>query len=237
MYQYEPKTKVKQAFFYFHTAKRDGSEINPFVEKLIQRLPDTYIWAGDGFISGSALMGSNLAFNGEGERFWFNFPAQEDDKYATDFFQRNVTAMGAVLTCCGVYINAFIDEKLKQLGLCAKDAVLCGYRHGSCAALAAAMVRKNDPFPLSILLNPFPLEMYYLRIENNLPSTKVLCVDTEFTRTEQMRISGDEATDQLFRQYGINAELVLSNDTQDPLGDLFGTAIDYIGNQYTKTGD
>jgi hypothetical protein len=44
---------VDTAFIYFHTARSTGDEIVPFLDELQTELPNTYIWAGDGYIEGA----------------------------------------------------------------------------------------------------------------------------------------------------------------------------------------
>jgi predicted esterase len=218
--------KVENALIYFHTAGCNGDEIVPFIKELKRELPTTYIWSADGYIGGSSQMGKDLVYGGNDGRYWFTFPMQ--DSASAESYRANIEAMGAVLACCGAYINAFIDGIIRRFDLSAKAVVLCGHQHGSCAALAAAMVRKRDPYQTVILFDPYPLETYYLKEERDLPLTKVVCVDTVGLR-ERNKKWLDEEVDRLFQCYGMNTETVTLTEgggTVDAA--MFREAIKYV---------
>ena len=173
--------KVDQAFLYFHSAATSAEQIRPFLPLLIESLPNTNIWAGDGVISGSPLMQQGLYYGPDAKRYWFTFPMQ--DASSPESFAGHVEAMGATLTCSGAYVNALVDQILARFHITAQRVVLCGFQHGSCVALAAAMIRIHDPYAFTILFEPYVLETYYLRDELTLPKTTVVCIENQHIRT------------------------------------------------------
>ena len=204
---------VDAAFIYFHTRQSTGDEIAPFLDELRAGLPNTYIWAGDGCIDGTEdpVMGRAVTYGASPHRFWFVFPmrgsGQED-------FANAVDPLGAVLATCGGYANAFVDQVIARFRLTTSRVVLCGHQHGSCVALAAAMMRRNDPFALTVLFDPWPLEAYYLQYEQNLPPTKVVCVDNLWVRERERQRGADTELYNVFRRYGINADGVTLTEGQ-----------------------
>ncbi len=44
---------VELALLYFHSAGTTSEQLRPFLSRLVEALPTTYIWAGDGVISTS----------------------------------------------------------------------------------------------------------------------------------------------------------------------------------------
>jgi hypothetical protein len=84
--------------------------------------------------------------------------------------------------------------------------VLCGHQHGSCVVLAAAMMRRKDPFALTVLFDPWPLETLYLQHEQKLPRTKVVCIDNLWVRERERQRGANEELYKVFRRYGMNAE-------------------------------
>jgi hypothetical protein len=220
---------VDSAFLYFHTRQSTGDEIAPFLDELRAGLPNMYIWAGDGNIDGTAdpIMGQAATYGTSSHRFWFVFPmhgsGQED-------FARAVEPMGAVLVTCGGFVNAFVDQVITRFHLTASRVVLCGHQHGSCVALAAAMMRRHDPFALTVLFDPWPLEAYYLQYEQNLPQTKVVCIDNLWVRERERQRGADVELYKVFKQrYGINADGVTLAEGQDkPDEHMFREAIRQI---------
>ena len=69
--------KVDKAFLYFHSAGASSAETRAFLPLLIESLPNTYIWAGDGVISKSPLMRQGLHYGKDSKRYWFTFPMQD----------------------------------------------------------------------------------------------------------------------------------------------------------------
>jgi len=219
---------VDAAFLYFHTRSSTGDEIAPFLDELQAGLPNTYIWAGDGNIDGTddPLMGQAVSYGSSSQRFWFVFPMHGSGK---EDFAAAIEPMGAVLVTCGGYVNAFVDQVMARFHITASRVVLCGHQHGGCVALAAAMMRRADPFALTVLFDPWPLEAYYLQHEQNLPTTKVVCVDNLWVR-ERERQRG-EATElyKVFQRYGMNAEgVTLSEGKGKPDEHMFREAIRQI---------
>jgi hypothetical protein len=77
MIEHIPST-VERAFLYFHSAGRSSDELKPFLPRLLQCLPNTYIWAGDGVISNSPLMRHDLEYDpAAAKHYWFSFPMQD----------------------------------------------------------------------------------------------------------------------------------------------------------------
>lgn len=220
---------VETALLYFHTRCSSGDEIAPFVEELRGGLPNTYIWAGDGCIEGQAadpVMRRAVSYGASARRYWFVFPIQESTSEA---FASAVEAMGAVLATSGGYANAMADQVMARFQIPARRVVLCGHQHGSCVALAAAMMRRRDPFSLAVLFDPWPLEALYLRHEHDLPQTKVVCVDNRWAREREKQRGVEAPLYQVFRQYGINAEgVTLEEGAGRPDAHMFREAMRQI---------
>lgn len=100
---------------------------------------------------------------------------------------RTIEPMGAVPVTCEGYINMLVDQVEARFHLAASRVVLCGHQHGACAALSAAMMHRSDPFTLTILLDPCPWEAYYLQHEQNLPPTRVVCIDNLWAKAKRGR--------------------------------------------------
>lgn len=213
MIEHIPQT-VEKAFLYFHSARTTSEQLRPFLPMLIENLPHTYIWAGDGVISGSPVMRQQLCYGDDPQRFWFTFPMQ--DACSTESFRNHVEAMGATLSCGGAYVNMLVDTMMARFGLSAAKVVLGGFQHGSCIALAAAMIRKKDPFAYTILLEPFILESYYLNEESSLPQTTVVCIDNLHIRNRTNEWL-DIGTDQEFQRFGMNTMRITVEDGDDHL--------------------
>ena len=197
---------VDSAFFYFHTRCSSGDEIAPFVDEIRAGLPNTYIWAGDGCIEGQLddpVMGRAVRYGTSAQRYWFVFPMQSSTPEA---FATAAEAMGAVLVTSGGFVNALVDQLSARFQIPASRVVLCGHQHGSCVALAAAMMRRVNPFSLAVLFDPWPLEALYLQREHQLPQTKVVCVDNRWVRERERQRGADKPLYQVFQQYGMNAE-------------------------------
>jgi pimeloyl-ACP methyl ester carboxylesterase len=154
------------------------------VDDIQKALPTTYIWAGDGCIDGQAdpVMGKAVSYGTSSQRYWFVFPMQTS---TPEGFAAASEAMGAVLATSGGYVNAFVDQVLARFQLPASRVVLCGHQHGACVALAAAMMRRVNPFAMTVLFDPWPLETLYLQHEHELPATKVVCIDNQWVRERE----------------------------------------------------
>jgi predicted esterase len=192
--------QVDNAVLYFHSAGMSSAEFEPFLPHWIERLPHTYLWAGDGPISGSPLMRQGLHYGDDPKRYWFTFPMQDASSPAS--FAAHVEAMGAALTCGGAYVNRIADQIMARFNLAAKNVVLCGFQHGSCIALAASMLRRRDPYAVTILFEPYILESYYLKQEAALPRTTVVCIDNQHIRTRTYNWMHLE-TDREFQAFSI----------------------------------
>jgi len=216
MIEHAPE-QVKTALLYFHSAGTSSEELTPFLPHFIEHLPDTYLWAGDGVISGSPRMRQGAHYGNAPERYWFTFPMQ--DSRTPESFAGNIEAMGATLTCSGAYINALADQTMTRFQLTANRVVLCGFQHGSSVALATSMMRIHDPFALTILLEPYVLEAYYLKEEATLPSTRVVCIENQHMR-ERTRNWLHIETDQEFQSYGMVTQQITVNEGGDSVDAL-----------------
>jgi predicted esterase len=206
---------VDTAFLYFHTRRSSGDEIAPFVEEIRKALPTTYVWAGDGCIEGGAddpIMRRAVSYGTSRQRYWFVFPMQSG---TTEDFVAATEAMGAVLATSGGYVNALVEQVRARFQLPASRVVLCGHQHGACVALAAAMMRRTDPFALTVLFDPWPLETLYLQFEQQLPETKVICVDNLWVRERERQRGAATELYKVFRSYGMNAEGITLTDGHD----------------------
>jgi hypothetical protein len=219
---------VDTAFIYFHTGGSTGDEITPFLGELQTELPHTYIWAGDGCIDGTGepLMGEGVTYGVSSERYWFVFPMHGD---GPEDFARAVEPMGAVLVSSGGYVNAFVDQVMRRFHIPTSRVVLCGHQHGACVALAAAMMRRWDPFTLAVLFDPWPLEAYYLQRERDLPITKVVCVNNFWVRAREKGRGTTTDVYKVLRQYGIQADgVTLPQGEDEPDEYMFREAIRQI---------
>lgn len=206
--------QVDSAFLYFHSAGTTSEEINPFLPGLVESLPHTYIWAGDGVISRSPLMRHGLCYGEDAKHYWFTFPMQ--DASSPESFASHAEAMGAALSCAGAYVNALVDQILTRFHITAKQVILCGFQHGSCVALAASMIRIRDPYAYTILFEPYILESYYLKDELSIPGTTVVCIDNQHIRQRTQNWIHIE-TDREFQSYGIVTQRVTVEDGDDNL--------------------
>lgn len=220
---------IDTAFFYFHTRCSTGDEIAPFVDDIQKALPTTYIWAGDGCIDGQAddpVMGKTVRYGTSSQRYWFVFPMHSS---TPEGFAAATEAMGAVLATSGGYVNDFVEQVLARFQLPASRVVLCGHQHGACVALAATMLRRVQPFALAVLFDPWPLETLYLQHEQELPATKVVCIDNQWVRERERQRGATTELYQVFRGYGIRAEgITLSEGQGKPDGPMFREAIRQI---------
>ncbi len=197
---------VHSAFLYFHTRCSSGDEIIPFIDEIRSGLPNTYIWAGDGCIEGQSddpVMGKAVQYGSSSQRFWFVFPMQSSTGEA---FAAATEAMGAVLVTSGGYVNAIADQVMARFQIPASRVVLCGHQHGACVALAAAMMRREQPFSLAVVFDPWPFETLYLQREHQLPQTKVVCIDNRWVREREKQRGADTPMYQVFQRYGMNTE-------------------------------
>ena len=220
---------IDTALFYFHTRRSTGDEIIPFVDDIQKALPTTYIWAGDGCIDGQAddpLMGKAVRVGTSSQRYWFVFPMQTT---TPESFAAATEAMGAVLATSGGYVNAFVEQVMTRFQLPASRVVLCGHQHGACVALAAAMLRRVQPFALTVLFDPWPLETLYLQHEHELPATKVVCIDNQWVRERERQRGATTELYKVFQGYGMRAEgITLSEGQGKPDGPMFREAIRQI---------
>lgn len=92
--------------------------------------------------------------------------------------------------------------------------VLCGHQHGACVALAAAMLRREQPFALTVLFDPWPLETLYLGHEGNLPATKVACIDNRWVRERERQRGAETELYKVFQRYGMQAEGITLDEGQ-----------------------
>ncbi len=225
MIEVVPNT-VDSAFIYLHTRCSTGDEIGPFLDELRTELPHTYIWAGDGPIEGSEqdpLMGQAISYGTSAQRYWFVFPLHGT---GVKDFNDAIEPMGAVLMSCGGYLNAFVDQLTARFQIPTTRVVLCGHQHGSCVALAAAMMRRTDPFALTVLFDPWPLETLYLAHEQRLPDTKVVCIDNLWVREREKQRGAQEPLYNVFRRYGIHAdEVTLPLGSGKPDASMFREAV------------
>ncbi|HEX3052390.1 MAG TPA: hypothetical protein VHP83_17145 [Aggregatilineaceae bacterium] len=203
---------VDSALLYFHTRASSGNEITPFIDDLRRELPHTYIWAGDGGISPEPLMGEQVSYATENHRFWFVFPMHGSGNAD---FAAMTEAVGAVLVTCGGYMNTFVDQIMARFQLPASRVVLCGHQHGGCVALAAAMMRRHDPFALTVLFDPWPLEALYLQHEQHLPPTQVFCIDNQWVRDRETQRGAETPLYQVLQRYGIHADGVTLPEGKD----------------------
>ena len=206
--------QVDNAFLYFHSAGTSSEEIKPFLPHLVESLPHTYIWAGDGVISKTPLMRQGLFYGADARRYWFTFPMQ--DAVSPESFASHIEAMGAVLSCAGAYVNALVDQILTRFHVTAKRVILSGFQHGSCVALAASMTRTRDPYAFTVLFEPYILESYYLKDEPSLPRTTVVCIDNQHIRRRTQNWIHVE-TDRQFRSYGMVTQSITVADGDDHL--------------------
>jgi len=217
---------VDSAFLYFHTRCSSGNEIAPFIDEIRGGLPNTYIWAGDGCIEGhleDPVMGRAVRYGTSAQRYWFVFPMQSSTPEA---FATAAEAMGAVLVTSGGYVNALVDQVTARFQIPVSRVVLCGHQHGSCVALAAAMMRRVDPFALAVLFDPWPLEALYLQHEHQLPQTKVVCVDNRWVREREKQRGADIPLYRVFQQYGMYAEgITLPEGEGKPDAHMFREAV------------
>ncbi len=192
--------QVTSAFLFFHSAGQSSAQFQAFLPQWSAALPTTYLWAGDGPISGSPLMRQNLNYGGEANRYWFTFPMQ--DACSPESFAAHTEAMGATLSCAGAYVNALADQVIARFGLSVGQIVLCGFQHGGCVALTAAMMRRHDPYKIAVVFEPYILESYYLKDEHALAPTTVVCIDNQHIRSRTLNWIHVE-TDKAFQAYGI----------------------------------
>jgi hypothetical protein len=147
----------------------------------------------------------------------------------TESFVAATEAMGAVLVTSGGYVNALVDQVLARFNIGASRVVLCGHQHGACVALAAAMMRRADPFALTVLFDPWPLETLYLQFEQQLPETKVICIDNLWVRARERQRGSEIELYKVFQRYGMNAEGITLTEGQDkPDGYMFREAVRQI---------
>jgi predicted esterase len=203
---------VKTALLYFHSAGTTSDEFAPFLAQFTEQLPTTYLWAGDGVISGSPLMRHGGHYGNAPKRYWFTFPMQ--DASTQESFAANTEAMGAALMCGGAYVNALVDQVMARFKLTAGKIVLCGFQHGGCLALSTSMMRIHDPFAFTILLEPYLLEAYYLKDEDTLPNTTVVCIENQHIR-ERTRNWLHVETEQELQSYGIATKQITVADGGD----------------------
>lgn len=206
---------IDSALLYFHSAGTTSAEFAPFLPQIVESLPRTYVWAGDGVISRSPLMRQGLFYGEDDRRYWFTFPMQ--DASSPESFARHAEAMGASLSSTGAYVNALADQVMSRFHLTAGQVVLSGFQHGSCVALAAAMMRRRDPYACAVLFEPYLLESYYLKDEHPLPDTMVVCIDNRHIRRRTEGWLHVETVRQ-FEAYGMSVRHITVEEGDDTLG-------------------
>jgi len=220
---------VDSVLLYFHTRCSSGDEIAPFLDELRDDLPHTYLWAGDGPIDGTIddpLMRKAVSYGTGPQRYWFVFPMQESTDEA---FEAASEAMGAVLVTSGGYANAYVDQVMARFQIPAARIVLCGHQHGGCVALAAAMMRRKDPFALTVVFDPWPLETLYFQHEHKLPQTRIVCIDNLWVKERERQRGVKKPVYSLFQSYGMHAEgITLAEGEGQPDEHMFREAIRLI---------
>lgn len=197
--------KIDNAFLYFHSAGNNSKEFKPFLEEFIEKMPNTYIWIGDGNISFSPLMFRGACYGDSDKKYWFMFPMQ--DASSQKSFLENNEAMGASLLSAGSFVNNLVDQIKNRYKLSADKIVLSGFQHGSSLALSSAMMRKHDPFKYVILFEPYLLEAYYLNNENIIKDTTIICVENNHIRNRTFKWIGIY-TDIEFSKMGLKVKTV-----------------------------
>lgn len=206
--------KIDSAFLYFHSAGTNSKEFKPFIRELESKMPNTYIWIGDGNISGSPLMFKNSFYGESDYKYWFMFPMQ--DASSQESFFENKEAMGASLTSASSFVNNLVDQIKRKYHLSTEKIVLSGFQHGSSLVLASAMMRKNDPFKYVILFEPYLLEAYYLDNENIIENTTVICVENNYIRNRTYHWIGIY-TDVEFAKMGLKVKKVVIEEGDEKL--------------------
>ena len=206
---------VEKAFFYFHSAGTNATELEPYLHHFIEKLPHTYIWIGDGVISDSPFMREKLNYNNSSEkRYWFTFPM--DDASSPESFQYYSQAIGASLSSSSGFVNSMVDQVKAKFSLTTDKIVLCGFQHGSSLVLSTAMMRKKDPFSQAVLIEPYILEAYYLADEKKLPSTAIYCIDNKHIR-ERTKDWLNVKTDKELDKMGVNTKKITIKNGGDEL--------------------
>jgi predicted esterase len=197
---------VKKALLYFHSAGTNSTELLPFIDHLKSTLPDTYLWAGDGVISGSPIINEGTFYGEAEKRYWFMFPMK--DASSSDSFHANQKQVGASLLSASGYVNLYIDQIRNQYNLKSSQIFVSGYQHGACVALSTVMMRKDDPIGGAILIEPYILEALYLSNEHVQKNTPVYCVENSFMRKRTYDFL-NLYTDHEFRQMGITVNNII----------------------------
>jgi predicted esterase len=209
--------EVRSALLYLHSAGVDSKELSPFLPKLIEELPNTYIWAGDGLLSGSPLMNHGAYYGDSDRRYWFMFPMQ--DASTPKSFRQHSEAMGASLLSSGAFLNHLVDRIGEKLSLPTSKIVLSGFQHGSCLALSAAMMRKTNPYRFTVLFEPYILEGYYLEKENVQAETNVVCIENRYMRARVRNWIHIE-THKEFKKFGMNVTSIVVDGEEEKLDAL-----------------
>jgi predicted esterase len=219
--------QVHSALLYFHSAGESAEQFRAYMPQWMAGLPNTYLWAGDGVISGAPLMRQGAHYGPDEKRYWFTFPMQ--DASSPESFARHTEAMGATLACGGAYVNRIADQVMARFQLPAARVVLCGFQHGGSMALAASMLRKHDPYAVTILIEPYILEAYYLQEESPLPQTAVVCIENEHIRRRTHQWLG-LYTNETLDGYGIATRQITAPGGTDQLDEgLMREAIRIMG--------
>lgn len=225
MIEHIPKN-IKNAFIYLHSADTNSKELKPFMTNLIEKLPNTYIWAGDGFISGSPLMNDGTFYGQAEKKYWFMFPMQ--DNCTENSFAVNSEAMGASLLSAGAFLNNIIDQIKNKYSLSADKIIISGFQHGSCLALASSMMRKDDPLKYVILFEPYILEGYYLQKEFIQKKTTVVCIENNHILKKVKNWIQIETSEE-FKKYGMNIQSIILNEGEEKLDQsMFDEAIKIV---------
>ncbi len=207
-------TKMDSALILLHSADHNANQFLPFIEFLQEKLPNTYIVAEDGPIAGSPVVQDGMFYGNADKRYWFMFPMK--DACSKESFIHNKVAQGASLMSAASYLNNYIDSLSKKISVPHENIVLCGFQHGSCVALSAAMMKRNKTFKKVILIQPYLLEALYLEDEHITDTTKVICIENEYMRKKTydwIQIYTDEE----MRKLKLNIESVITKNGSEEI--------------------
>jgi hypothetical protein len=81
----------------------------------------------------------------------------------------------------------------------------------------------------AVLFDPWPLEALYLQHEQNLPATKVVCIDNLWVREREKQRGAKIELFKVFQRYGIHAEgVTLTKGQGKPNEDMFHEAVQQV---------
>jgi hypothetical protein len=91
------------------------------------------------------------------------------------------------------------------------------------------MMRRHDPFSLTVLFDPWPLETLYMRHERDLPATRVVCIDNQWVKARERQRGAEIELYKVFQGYGIHAEgITLTKGQGKPDEYMFREAVRQI---------